>query len=246
VNISLGNLLSSLVTEQGRQWDQILAQEEFAFKNLVNRITRKSPFKIVYGIQPRGITEFRYLNKYEFRSVGAEDFATEMQILYDRVREKLQDSRKKFRNRVDQKRREVQFEVGDEVLANLRKERFPRATYNKLKMKKIGPCSILKKFATNAYEIELPDNVGISLIFNVADLYPYRRDDAGELDDQKEIQWEKKMPTAVKPQMEKILDHSVGKKTRRKMYPEYLVKWKDHTMEDSSWVIEPDILKHGK
>jgi hypothetical protein len=30
------------------------------------------------------------------------------------------------------------------------------------------------------------------------------------------------------------------------MYPEYLVKWKDHPVEDSSWVTEPDILKHGK
>jgi hypothetical protein len=81
--------------------------------------------------------------------------------------------------------------------------------------------------------LSFQNNVGISSIFNVADVYPYRRDDAGELEDQKEIQWEKQMPTAEKPQMEKILDQSVGKKTRRKMYPEYLVKWKYHPVEDS-------------
>jgi hypothetical protein len=44
-------------------------------------------------------------------------------------------------------------------------------------MKKIGPCKILRKFDANAYEIELPDDVGISPIFNVSDLYPYRKDD---------------------------------------------------------------------
>jgi hypothetical protein len=55
-NMSLGNLLRSLVTEQGRQWDQILVQVEFAFNNSVNMSTGKSPFEIVYGIQPRGIT----------------------------------------------------------------------------------------------------------------------------------------------------------------------------------------------
>jgi hypothetical protein len=66
-------------------------------------------------------------------------------------------------------------------------------------MKKIGPCRILRKFVANAYEIGLPDNVGISPIFNVADLYPYKRDDVEELDDQKEVLWEEQMPTTEKP-----------------------------------------------
>ena len=59
------------------------------------------------------------------------------------------------------------------VLAHLRKEIFPKGEYNKLKMKKIGPYRILKKFSTNSYELEMPIGVGISPIFNVADLYTY-------------------------------------------------------------------------
>jgi hypothetical protein len=46
-----------------------------------------------------------------------------------------------------------------------------------MKMKKIGPCKIIRKFEANAYEIDFPDGVGISPIFNVADLYPYRADE---------------------------------------------------------------------
>ena len=106
-----------------------------------------------------------------------------MQKIHDRFKEQLQNNNQKYKSRVDQKRREVQFKVGDEVLAHLRKERFPRGTYNKLNMKNIGPCRILRNFSANAYEIELLDNVGISSIFNVADLYPYRREDVGESDD---------------------------------------------------------------
>jgi hypothetical protein len=129
----------------------------------------------------------RYMNQDEFRSVGADHFAIEMRKLHDRVREQLQNNKYKYKRIVDQKRREVQFKVGDEFLSDLRKEMFPRGTYNKLKIKKIGPWRILRKFVANAYEIELPNNVGISLIFNVVGLYPYMRDEVGESDDQREI-----------------------------------------------------------
>jgi hypothetical protein len=56
---------------------------------------------------------------------------------------------------------------------------------------------------------------------------------------------EKQMPVAERSQMECILDKRVNKKTRRKEYFEYLVKWKDHPVEDASWENEAEILKHG-
>jgi hypothetical protein len=85
------------------------------------------------------------------------------------------------------------------ILAHLRKERFPRGTYNKMKMKKIGPCKVIRKFGTNAYEIELPNGVRISPIFNITDLYPYRAEEEGPEDKQEKIQWKKQMLVAEKP-----------------------------------------------
>jgi hypothetical protein len=133
VNRSLGDLLRSLVAEHHSQWDQVLPQAEFAYNDSPNRSTGQSPFQIVYGMQPRGVSELKDLEQ------------------------------------------------------------------NELKMKKIGPCKILRKFEANAYEIEFPNDVGISPIFNVADLYPYREDGTERSEDQKEVQWVKQMPVAEKP-----------------------------------------------
>jgi hypothetical protein len=157
------------------------------------------------------------------------------------VKERLQDSSQEYKRRADQHRRQLWFEVGDLILAHLRKERFPRGTYNKLKMKKIGPCRVLKNLGTNAYEIELPDGIEISLIFNISNLYPYKDGETGIENEHLVIQWTMQMPVVDKPQMEHILDKRVSKKTRQKQYFEYLVKWKNHPVEDASWETEEEI-----
>jgi hypothetical protein len=97
----------------------------------------------------------------------------------------------------------------------------------------------LKKFGANACEIELPDGIEISPIFNVEDLYPYRAKETRAGDKQKEVQWTKQMAVDKKPQMERIIDKRISKRTRRKEYFEYLVKWKGHPIEDASWEDDP-------
>ena len=137
--------------------------------------------------------------------------------------------------------KEIIFQVGDLVMAYLRKYRFPKGTYNKLKLKKIGPCKILMKFSANAYEIEIPSNPQISPIFNVSDIYPFKYSGVREEEiilgeDGPFIDWQGQLPQKGQPQIEVILDKRVSKKTRDKEYFQYLVKWKDQPSEDAAWM----------
>jgi hypothetical protein len=130
-------------------------------------------------MQPRGISELRDSKQTLTRSTSAEEFVEVMKELHSQVKERLLNSSQEYKRRADQQRRQLQFEVGDLILAHLRRERFPRGTYNKMKMKKIRLFRVLKKFGTNAYKIELPDGIGISPIFNISDLYPYKAKEIG-------------------------------------------------------------------
>jgi len=62
--------------------------------------------------------------------------------------------------------------VGDQVLSHIMNEIFQRVTYNKLRLKNIGPCKILRKFDANSYEIGMQEDLGISPIVNISNLYP--------------------------------------------------------------------------
>lgn len=56
----------------------VLAQDEFSYNYSPNKSTRLSPFKILYGMHPRGIYELTNLGKQDVRGVDGEDFAVSM------------------------------------------------------------------------------------------------------------------------------------------------------------------------
>ena len=142
------------------------------------------------------------------------------------------------------KRRNKEFQIGDEVMVHLRKERFPVGTYNKLKMKKFELCKIVKRHDSgNAYEVELPAELNISPVFNISDLTEFY--EGGDEDEVADVQWGILAATSETKEIEEILDSRVGRSTRNRTYEEYLVKWMGRPVEDSSWLTRAEVDRLG-
>ena len=108
------------------------------------------------------------------RSGQAKYFFQTMKEIQDQVKKTIQDNTQKLKAKVDEKRKNVQFFVGDYVMIHLNKERLQKGVPTKLRMKRIGPCKILEKYGANAHKVELSSDLGISPILNVQDLVQYK------------------------------------------------------------------------
>ena len=49
------------------------------------------------------------------------------------------------------------------------------------------------------------------------------------------------IPTFEKEEIEEILDSCVGHSNKNMQYEEYLVKWKGHMVEDSTWLSKMEV-----
>ena len=129
-------------------------------------------------------------------------------------------------------------------MVHLRKEHFLAGTYNKLKMKKIATYKIVKRHDFgNAYEVELPIELNISLVFNILYLLEYYEE--GDGDEVAEAQWGFPTASLATKEIEEFLDSHVGKSTKNRTYEEHLVKWKGQPIEDSSWLAKKEVNHLG-
>lgn len=154
--------------EYGQTWDQVLSQDEYAYNETINRTTEKSPFEVVYGVHPSGILELRELGNAATRSGYAEDFSQSMREVHELVKQALIENTSKIKQKVDERRKNLQFQVGYLFMVHLNKERLQKGVPNKLQMRKLGPCAILAKYGENAYKVDLPSDIGLSPVFNIS------------------------------------------------------------------------------
>ena len=69
--------------------------------------------------------------------------------------------------------RSKEFNVGEYVMVCIRPGRILKTFSKKLYARAMGPYSIIRKLGSNAYLLDLPNDMDISHVFNIDDLLPY-------------------------------------------------------------------------
>ena len=101
--------------------------------------------------------------------------------------------------------------------------------------------------------MDLPEELDISPIFDVADLYSLPTDSNKEDNEDQSINdqlekggnWTKLLPKKKREKVEHVLDTKLAT-TRSKSYKLYLVKWEGLPDSYNSWIIEAELLKHNQ
>ena len=106
-NRSLGNLLRSYVGKNVKQWDLILPQIEFAYNRSMHRTVGKSPFEVVYGLQPIGPMELAPHPTIQQFSGDAEVRGKEIKKLHEEVRLKIEKNNAKYVEQANRPRKQV-------------------------------------------------------------------------------------------------------------------------------------------
>ena len=150
-----------------------MSTAEFAYNNSINRSTGKSHFQIVNGYSPRTPIYLIPLPPHMRVFEHVENFAKHIHDLHAEIKRKFSLSNEEYKLATDVHRISKEFNVGDYVMVCIRLERIPKTCSKKLYARAMGPYSIIRKMGSNAYLLDLPNDMDISPVFNVEDLLPY-------------------------------------------------------------------------
>jgi hypothetical protein len=237
-NRTLEDMLCAFTSYHQDDWDLQLSAAEFACNNAPNASTGMSPFRMNHGRDP--FNPYSTIAKFPDEIPAAAEFMEHLSNITKIATDALVLAKANQEKNANKSRRDVQYNVGDQVLLsahhiNLASQ--ANRPSKKLQHRFIGPYKIIKKISTVAYKLELPESLKIHPVFHVSLLRPYQ--DPMTFSDRPPVTPPPAPITiddAPEYEVERILDH----RTRRR-HLEYLVKWVGYPEYDASWEPETNL-----
>ncbi|TYK05214.1 reverse transcriptase [Cucumis melo var. makuwa] len=236
---TLEDMLRACVLQLKGSWDTHLPLMEFAYNNNYQSSIGMAPYEALYGRPCR--TPVCWNEVGERKLVGPEL----VQITTNNIkliRENLRKAQDRQKSYADKRRRNLEFQVGDQVFLKLSPWRgvirFGRK--GKLSPRYIGPYQITERVGPAAYRLELPIELArIHDVFHVSMLRKYIPDPSHVLQDQpvelKEDLSYVEEPVQILDRKEQVL--------RNKTIPLIKVLWRHHGAEEATWEPEYQMKK---
>ncbi len=156
------------------------------------------------------------------------------------IQERLKTAQSRQKSYADNRRLELEFEVGDFVFLKLspRKGIVRMGRRAKLNPRYVGPYEITERVGVVAYRLRLPATItSIHDVFHVSQLKRYYPDPSHVIQPD-EVTIEEDLSYVEKPV--RILDQKV-QQLRNKQIKQVKVLWRNHQYEEATWESENDM-----
>jgi len=229
-NRVLHEYLRAYISSTHKDWDTHLSNAQFAVNNSYNSSIGCSPFFLNYGFHPRTPTSL-HIPK-DSKVPAAADFVVFMQDCLAKAKLCLQRAQDRTKVQYDKNKRDMSFEVGEEVMLSSRNLKLSGCA--KYIPRFVGPFKVLHKIGSLAYRLELPQNWHIHDVFHVSLLKKYVRGESvgipplpSLLDDYSFV-------------IDSLVDHRIlhpGKQLQ------FRVHYANSSEDNDTWEYERDIVK---
>ena len=242
MNRVLEDMLRHYVNPKQNNWDELLSCAEFAVNNAYQASTQDTPFYLNYGKHPRLPSDLTLSceRKKAVKDAKAVDFIGNIEKAVAKAKVCLQAAQQRQKKYADEKRMDVQYEVGEMAWLNSQHVTLKVVGTRKLLPKWLGPFKILAKPSPVNYTLDIPPHYRIHTTFHVSMLRRAFDNGAGvqrppiimiEGEEEFEIQ--------------EILNHSPARKTRTDTGIRYLVQWKGYGPAYNSWEPERTLKRNA-
>ncbi|GJY83572.1 putative reverse transcriptase domain-containing protein [Tanacetum coccineum] len=167
---TLEDMLRACVIDFGGNWDVHLPLVEFSYNNSYHSSIRCAPFEALYGRKCRSPVLWAEIGESSLIGPELVQETTDKVVL---IKEKLKAARDRQKSYADNRRKPLEFEVGDQVLLKVSPwkgvMRFGKK--GKLAPRYVGPFEILERIGPVAYRLRLPKELSeVHDIFHVSNL----------------------------------------------------------------------------
>ncbi|KAJ9522418.1 hypothetical protein QJQ45_008294 [Haematococcus lacustris] len=225
-NRVLEEMLRHYISPTQADWPDHLALAEFAVNNSWQESIHSTPFFLNTGQSP--VTPGLRDLPDGGRCPSAHAFATWWKEGVAHARRHMADAQARYKRHADTGLKDVEFEVGAQVLLSTRNLRIKTGKVRKFVPRYVGPFVVEAKINANAYRLTLPANMSrLHPVFHVSLLKKYSGSDVGIMPPP--VEWMDETPVYY---VERLLDHRY---TRAGKAGEYLVQWEGYDASFNTW-----------